>query len=99
MGKNRIQVTPASGTVLEGEGPEMAMQLCQKVIHPLLMAIVEQQGAYAVVQFYAGLVTHLALDMNGALGTHHAQHIMDGAQAALDKAKRVPEFYNRESGA
>lgn len=96
---NRIQVTPASGTVLQGEPPQMAMQFCQQVLHPLLMALVEREGAHAVVQFYAGLVTHLALDMNGALGTHHAQHIMDRAQEVLDNAKRVPEFYNRASGA
>lgn len=97
--KTRTWVTPQSGTLLQGEPPQMAMEFCQNVLHPLLMAIVEQQGAHAVVQFYAGLVTHLALDMNGALGTHHAQHIMDRAQEVLDRAKRVPEFYNRDSGA
>lgn len=94
---NRIQVTPASGTVLQGEPAAMAMQFCQQVIHPLLMALVEREGAHAVVQFYAGLVTHLALDMNGALGTHHARHIMDKAHEALERAEKVPEFYNREA--
>ncbi len=94
---NRIQVTPASGTVLQGEPAEMAMQFCQQVIHPLLMAMAERDGAHAVVVFYAGLVTHLALDMNATLGTMHAQHIMNRAHRALDSAEKVPEFYNREA--
>ena len=94
---HRIQVTPADGTVLQGEPPEMAMQFCQQVIHPLLMALVERAGAHAVVGFYASLVTHLALDINGALGTMHAQHIMNRASRALDAAPKTPEFYNREA--
>ena len=92
---NRIQVTPISGTVLQGGPPEMAMQFCQQVIHPLLMALVEREGAHAVVGFYAGLLTHLGLDMNGALGTHHAKHILQRALDTVDQAEKVPEFYNR----
>lgn len=92
----RIQVTPVSGTVIQGEPSEMAMQFCQKVLHPLLIAMVERDGPVAVVKFYAGLVTHLALDMNGALGTSHAKHIMQSASDAVDRAKAVPSFYERE---
>jgi hypothetical protein len=94
---NRIQVTPASGTVLQGEPHEMAMQFCQQVLHPLLMALVEREGAHAVVGFYAGLVTHIGLDMNGALGTRHAEHILSKAMDAVRRAEKVPEFYNREA--
>ena len=95
MNTNRIQVTPASGTVLEGEPHKMAMQFCQQVIHPLLMALVKREGAHAVVGFYAGLVTHIGLDMNVALGTHQAKHILQRALDTVERAEKVPEFYNR----
>lgn len=92
---SKIQVTPPGGTVLQGDGREMAMQLCQKVIHPLLMAMVERDGPHAVVQFYAALVAHLALDIQGTLGTVHAEHIMERALKAMHGKPKVPGIVKR----
>jgi hypothetical protein len=91
----RIQVTPASGTVLQGEGREMAVQLCQKVIHPLLMAMVERDGPHAVVEFYAAVTAHLALDIQETLGTGHAEHIMECAMKAMRNRPTVPSVVDR----
>jgi hypothetical protein len=93
MGK--IQVTPTSRTVLQGDGREMAVQLCQKVIDPLLMAMVERDGPHAVVQFYAALVAHLAMDMQEALGTVHAEHVMHAALKATHGRPKVPGIFER----
>jgi hypothetical protein len=92
---SRIQVTPASGTVLQGDGREMAVQLCQKVIQPLLMAMVERDGPHAVVQFYAALVAHLALDIQETLGTVHAEHIMERSLKAMHNKPKVPGIVER----
>lgn len=92
---SRIQVTPTSGTVLQGDGREMAVQLCQKVIHPLLMAMVERDGPHAVVQFYAALATHLALDIQETLGTGHAEHIMECVMKAMRNKPAVRSVVDR----
>lgn len=90
MSTGKIQVTPTSGTVLHGEPMEMAVQLCQKVVHPLLMALVADRGPESVIEFYAALLTHLALDVNGTLGTHCAKKMLSEAGRVIDRKPHVP---------
>jgi hypothetical protein len=95
MSTDRIQVTPASGTVLQGEPHVMAVQFVETVLHPLLMALAEREGAHTVVGFYSGLVACLALDAQSTLGTHHAEHIFACALKAMRSKPKVAEFYSQ----
>ena len=96
--KDRIQVTPTSGTVLEGEPHEMARQFTDKVLHPLLMAMVERGGPHTVVKFYACLMVQLALTAHQTFGTIHAEHMLAVAQKAMAARDKVPGIGERAMG-
>ena len=92
---NRIQVTPTSGTVLQGEPHEMARQFTDKVLHPLLAAMCDSEGPHAVVSFYAGLMVQLACTAHDTFGTVHAEHMLTVARKALDKRDPVESLAAR----
>lgn len=88
------RITPA--VTLEGPPVEIARPLCVKTISPLALHLVEKLGPIAVLEFYAALITHLALDANIALGTAEIEQIVQSAMKQVHRQPRQDSVFPGE---
>lgn len=90
----------AGGLELQGDAVHVARQTATQVITPIAEAIASTGGASEVLVFYAGLLTHLALDVQYCIGSAEITAILQAAQSTVDKrvAGAPPSIFAPEAG-